>query len=465
MSVEQTNPDSIPIMVNQLRSFFNTGETLSAEWRIRQLQGIVKFLKETKDEWINAQNADLGSHESEAKLLVGSAISEVEHTIDNVKSWMKPRSMSNPMVMKPGGTEIVPEPYGVVCDFIPYNYPLFLGISTLCPIFAAGNVCLFKPSSNTPACSRLYFERLPQYLDPRGFKVVSGPTSICTNVLACKFDFIFYTGSPAVARTIMQAAVPNLTPVLLELGGKSPVYIDTELSLEKCCRRLCFGKFFNGGQTCVAPDYILCNQAILDKFIGMMKKIINEFYGDVTTKYNDNITHIVNERHFDRIVNAIETSGGEIIVKGLTDKSRKYIGPTLIKNPSLESELMTKEIFGPVFPIIPVNNEDDAIKFINEREKPLALYVMSSRDDITKKFIQRTSSGAIVINDCVFHCACADVPFGGVGNSGMGQYHGLKGFETLSHMKPVMTHSTFFDVDSKYPPYTKDKSDFVLKFV
>jgi aldehyde dehydrogenase (NAD+) len=202
----------------------------------------------------------------------------------------------------------------------------------------------------------------------------------------------------------------------------------------------------------------------MDKFINTMMTIIKEFYGDAANEYNDNIAHIVNERHYDRIVNAIDNSGGEIILKGFRDRSRKYIGPTFVKNPQINSELMTQEIFGPVLPIVPVEDENEAIAFINAREKPLALYVMSSREDVVEKFVKRTSSGAVLINDVVFHVACTDVPFGGVGNSGMGQYHGLKGFETLSHMKPVMAHGTLFDVSAKYPPYTEEKSKFIEKF-
>lgn len=460
---EPVRVEEIPGIVDGLRRHFNTGVTRPLEWRKAQLKGLVKILTEHEEDWVRAMNEDMGSHFFEAGLLIASVKSEITHTLKNLDSWMKPKKMSNPWSLYPGGTKVIPEPYGVVCDFVPYNYPMFLGFSTILPILAAGNVCLFKPSSNTPACARLYQEHFPRYLDKDAVKVVCGPSSICPSILECRFDFIFYTGSPAIAKGVMEAAAKHLTPVLLELGGKCPVYVDESLSMDRCCKRLVWGKIFNGGQTCVCPDYVLVHEKSAQKFKETVLKVTKDLYGDVS-QYNGDITHIINRRHFDRIVRAIESSGGNILLEGARDPERLYIGPTVIENPALDSQLMTEEIFGPVLPIITVRSKEEAIDFVNAREKPLALYVLSDNSKVVDLFTLRTSSGAILQNDVLFHVASADCPFGGVGNSGMGQYHGRTGFKALSHMKPVVVHGTWMEVDSKFPPYTQEHLKFVRKF-
>ena len=456
--------EQIPQIVADLRQYFFTHVTRPFDYRKKQMQGLIKCLEEHRQDWVDAMASDMGSHRFEANLLIQNIISEIQHTIDKFKDWLAPESASNPWSLYPGSTNIVPEPYGVVCDFIPYNYPMYLGFSTLLPILAAGNVCLFKPSSNTPACAYLYQTLFPQYLDPKGVKVVCGPTAICSTILEQRFDFIFYTGSPAVGKTVMAAAARYLTPVLLELGGKSPVYIDKDVKMDIACKRLLYGKNFNGGQTCVAPDYVLVHKDAVPKFKESLRKMADQLYGDVT-KYNDNITHIISERHFDRICRAIDTSGGNVLLNGYRDKTRLYIGPTVIENPSIDSQIMTEEIFGPVLPFIPVESEDEAINFINQREKPLALYVFTTNDKLFNKFREYTSSGAIMQNDVVFHVSSANSPFGGVGNSGMGQYHGKTGVLTLSHPKPVLTHSTFIEISAKYPPYSDANFKKIKSFV
>ncbi|KAH0785709.1 aldehyde dehydrogenase family protein [Histomonas meleagridis] len=461
-----TTPDEeIPGIVQALRDHYNTEVTRPIQWRIQQLQGLIKVLEEHEDEWNEALNKDMGAHKFEAALLVGAVKSEIKHTIKSLPKWMEPKSLSNPWALYPGSTSVVPEPYGVVCDFIPFNYPVFLGFSSICTILAAGNVCLFKPSSNTPACAKLYQDLFPKYLDPEAVKVVCGPSAICNVILKERFDFIFYTGSPAIAKGVMKAASEHLTPVLLELGGKSPVYVDKNLSIEKCAKRLVWAKIFNGGQTCVAPDYCFIHQDIYDKFKAELVKAISEFYGDVANVYNDNITHIINRRHFDRLTRAIQTSGGEILLEGLRDPEKLYIGPTLIENPSMDSQLMKEEIFGPILPLIKISGVEDAIKYINAHEKPLSLYVYTSDNKVLEQFTKRTSSGSVVLNDSTFHVSSPEMPFGGVGNSGMGQYHGKYGFRQLSHLKPVVTHSTMIDISQRYPPYTDGHLSLLKKFL
>ena len=447
--------EDIPQIVDNLRTYFNTNITKSLKWRITQLKGLINFLNEHFDEWIIALNKDLGSHYFESGLQIKNVISEIQHTIDNLDKWIYPKSLSNPWALYPGDTKLIYEPYGVVCDFIPFNYPMYLGFSTLLPIFASGNVCLFKPSSNTPSCSLLYQKYFPLYLDKNAIQVVCGPSSICDHILNCKFDFIFYTGSPSIGKNVMKAASNFLTPVLLELGGKSPVYVDKNISIDIVCKRLIWGKFFNAGQTCVCPDYILIHENIFEEFKIKIIKTINEFYGDIS-KYNDNLSHIISLRHYNRLINLIENCGGNFLLNGLKDKEKLYFGPTVIENPNLNSILMNEEIFGPILPLIPVTNHIEAINFINSKEKPLALYILSNSNEILNQFIKETSSGAIMFNDVVFHVTSPYAPFGGVGNSGLGKYHGKFGIKSLSHIKPIIKHSTIFDVSIKYPPYTEN---------
>jgi acyl-CoA reductase-like NAD-dependent aldehyde dehydrogenase len=300
--------------------------------------------------------------------------------------------------------------------------------------------------------AKLYQDLFPIYLDPSAVKVVCGPSSVCDTILDCRFDFIFYTGSPGIGRQVQAKAARFLTPVLLELGGKSPVYVDRNCSLTTICRRLSYGKFFNGGQTCVCPDYVLVHEEIYDHFKEEMQRVIHEQFGDCAS-VNEDLCHIINGRHFDRIVKLIETSGGNKLIEGYRDREHLYIGPTLIESPSLTSELMQEEIFGPVLPFVKVSGPEEAIRFINEREKPLALYVLSSSSTVLDLFVKKTSSGCVMGNEAILHCCSQYMPFGGIGNSGMGQYRGKAGFKTLSHAKPVLTHSTLVDIPPRYAPY------------
>jgi aldehyde dehydrogenase (NAD+) len=448
-----TSPDAVPGIVDSLRAHFTTGATRPLAWRLAQLNGLIASLRAHEADWVAALSADLGSHRYEATLMVGNSISDVEYTAKNLSKWLRPKKLSTSLALTPGSTHLVPEPYGVVCNFIPFNYPLVLGYATMVPILASGNCVLLKPSSNTPASAKLLQEILPRYLDPNAVAVVCGPSSICDVILACRFDFIFYTGSPAIGRHVQEAAARFLTPTLLELGGKSPVYVDVNISLTVAVRRLVWGKLFNGAQTCVAPDYCLVHEGIWERFKAEIVKVTREFYGDLSV-YNDNISHIINQRHFDRLVRAHETCGGETIVESFRDRERLYFGPVVVENPALDSELMKEEIFGPILPLVKVTGVDEAIAFINQRERPLALYVLTSNTGVFDRFTSQTHSGAIMQNDTIFHVSSAACPFGGIGNSGMGQYHGKYGIRALSHFKPVLTHSTFIDIAMRYPPYT-----------
>lgn len=461
---EAVKPEDIPQIVNDLRAYFKTNATVSIKWREAQLNGLIKCLYEHEQEWTQAMYDDMGSHMFEARMFIGNVVSEIQHTLKNLKTWLSPESLSSPWALTPGETKVVPEPYGVVCDFIPYNYPVYLGFSTLLPIIASGNVCLFKPSSNTPACAKLYQELFPKYLDTQAVRVICGPTSICDIILDQRFDFIFYTGSPAVGKIVMRKAAEHLTPVLLELGGKSPVYIDKDASMSRAARRLILAKMTNGGQTCVAPDYCLVHKDAVESFRAEVLATLKEFYGDAENQFNDNITHIISRRHYDRICSAVDNCQGQILFNGYRDPEKLYIGPTFIESPSLESQLMKEEIFGPVLPFVVVNDENEAISFINDHEKPLSCYVFTTNDKTFEKFRDLTSSGALLQNDATFHVSSPYAPFGGVGNSGMGQYHGPYGIKALSHWKPCFKHYNVFDISKRNPPYTESNLNFILHF-
>lgn len=454
--------EEINQIVTNLRNYFNEFKTRPLKWRLQQLDGLVRCLTENEGRWADALQADLGRPSFETRLMISGIIADIKHTSSNLEKWIRPKGLPHAMVVQPGSTHLTPEPYGVVANFIPFNYPMFLGFTTMAPIFAAGNVCLLKPSSNTPASGQLFVELLPKYLDKQAIYVITGPTAICDLILQCRFDFIFYTGSPRIAKGVMAAASKFLTPVLLELGGKSPVYVDKDINLSIVCKRIANGKLFNAGQTCVAPDYVLCHQDIYEKFKPALISAIQEQYP--SPEVSPDLAHIINDRHFERLIATIDGSGGQILLNGYRNKDQKYIGPTVVDNPDLNSVLMTDEIFGPVIPIIPIQGVNEAIEFINQREKPLALYVMTSNSKVFQEFEKKTSSGALMNNATTFHVSSPTSPFGGVGNSGMGQYHGKFGFKSLSHLKPVLTNGTWFDLSPRYPPYSESHLKFVRTF-
>jgi aldehyde dehydrogenase (NAD+) len=356
----------------------------------------------------------------------------------------------------------VREPLGVVLVISPWNYPVQLLLSPLVGAIAAGNCAVLKPSEVTPNVSDVIGRLVPKYLDPDAITVVQGGVDETTAVLRERFDHILYTGNGAVARHVMEAAAKHLTPITLELGGKSPCIVDKDVDLMVAARRIAWGKFLNAGQTCVAPDYVLVHESRERDLIDALKKAVHEFYGD-DPKRTPDYGRIVNERHHRRL--AVLLKDGEVALGGQADEADRYIAPTILRNVPTNAPVMADEIFGPILPVLTVRSIDEAVTFVNARPKPLALYVFTKDPKVGEDVLARTSSGGACVNATIWHLANPNLPFGGVGPSGMGAYHGRDSFETFSHRKAVVTKSTRIDPKLAYPPYTRLKTEILKRLL
>jgi acyl-CoA reductase-like NAD-dependent aldehyde dehydrogenase len=351
----------------------------------------------------------------------------------------------------------VAEPYGVALIIAPWNYPIQLSLLPLVGAIAAGNACVLKPSECAVTCSNLLAELIPRYLDNECYPVVTGGVSVSKAVLRERYDYIFYTGNSQVGKIVMEHAAKNLTPVTLELGGKSPTIIADDADLKVAAQRIIWGKFLNAGQTCIAPDYVLCPPGKVDQFVEYCKQTAAKYYGE-DPKLSSDYGRIINDRHFQRVMGLLSRSKGRVVMGGESDISQRYIAPTVVAGVTAEDSLMEEEIFGPLLPIISVDSVDDAIAFVNKLEKPLAFYVFTASGATFKRINQLTSAGGVVHNDVLLHASVISLPFGGVGHSGMGVYHFQHSFETFSHLKPVMQTSTGLEALNqmlRVPPYTK----------
>ncbi|KAM5306488.1 aldehyde dehydrogenase, dimeric NADP-preferring isoform 2-T2 [Glossophaga mutica] len=376
---------------------------------------------------------------------------EIEYTIQNLPEWVVDEPMEKTANTQHDECYIHSEPLGVVLIIGAWNYPFALTIQPMVGAIAAGNVVVLKPSEVSENTASLLATIVPQYLDKDLFPVINGGVPETTEVLKQRFDHILYTGSPGVGKIVMTAAAKHLTPVTLELGGKSPCYVDKDCDLDLACRRIAWGKYMNSGQTCVAPDYILCDPSIQNQVVEKLKKSVKEFYGEDAKKSPD-YGRIINSRHFQRVMGLLE--GQKVAYGGTGDAATRYIAPTILTDVDPESPVMQEEIFGPIMPIMCVRSLEEAIQFINQREKPLALYVFSQNDRVIKKMIAETSSGGVTANDVILHLSVHSLPFGGVGNSGMGAYHCKHSFVTFSHRRSCLVRSlekedTF---RGRYPP-------------
>lgn len=438
-------------LIASLRYSFNSRKTRSIEWREAQLKGLRDMLVDEETALIDAIRADIKESPFEAYLTdIGSVVADINHTRSHLADWMKPQSVATPWMMQPGSSKVVREPLGVALIIGAWNYPYLLTLSPLVPCIAAGNCALIKPSELAPHTSAAIAEYLPKYLDPDCIAVVEGGIPETTALLTQRFDKIFYTGGGNVGRIVMTAAAKHLTPVTLELGGKSPCIVDKDVNLDVAARRIVFGKFLNAGQTCVAPDYILVHREQEEALLNALKKTIGEFYeGD--PKASEDFGRIINERHHERLTALIE--GNSVVAGGDHDKSKLYIAPTVLRDVAPDAPVMQDEIFGPILPVLAVDSTDEMIEFINAREKPLALYVFSENYYVVDRIINETSAGGMCVNETVFHLIVPNLPFGGVGESGMGKYHGKWGFESFSNAKAILDHGTAIDPDLRYPPY------------
>jgi len=445
-----------------LRATFDARKTRPEQWRRGQLQRLQAMVEDNESDIHEALHADLGKSGFESRMTeTGTVLSEIKHTLAHLKKWMRPKKVSTPLSNQPGHSRIVSEPLGVVLIIAPWNYPVNLILTPLIGAIAAGNCAALKPSEVSSHTSELLARLIPAYMDPDAIQVFVGGAETSTELLEQRFDHIFFTGSEAIGKIVMTAAAKHLTPVTLELGGKSPCIIHDDCDLEVAARRVVWGKFLNAGQTCIAPDYILVQESVRDAFIARLKASIREFFGDDPSTSPD-YPRLVNERHFDRVAGLI--SGGEIALGGETDKASKYIAPTVLTGVDADAAVMREEIFGPVLPVVTYGAIEEAITFINARPKPLALYLFAKSSQTQDEVIEATSSGGACINDVVMHLAVPDLPFGGVGASGMGAYHGRTSFDAFSHAKSVLTKSNYLDVPLRYPPYTDTKLRWLKRF-
>ena len=438
-------------VLQEVRSVFNTGRTRDLKWREQQLRAIERMCDEREAEISAALTADLGRSAFEAWLGdVASTKAEAAFARKHLRKWTKPKRAGLPIAQMPGKAWVQFDPLGVVLIIGPWNYPFFLCMSPLVAAVAAGDAAVIKPSELAPATSALIAKLVPQYLDRDAIRVVEGAADVTQDLLSQGFDHALFTGGTEIGRKIMAAAAPTLTPVTLELGGKSPVVVLADADLDVAARRIAWTKLLNSGQTCIAPDYVLADRSIAATLTEKIVATIAKFRADQA----DPSLKIVNERQFDRLAALISATGGKVVTGGRSDRAALKIEPTVILDPPIDDPVMSDEIFGPILPILTVDSADAAVAFVNSRPKPLALYVFTKDQDRARTLIDRMPSGGAVINHIAMHCLVPQLPFGGVGASGMGAYHGQWGFEALSHRRAVLAKSAWPDPSLLYPPYT-----------
>lgn len=447
-------------LVSTLREHVNAGVTAKRDWRVAQLEALRRMIVDNEELLEAALRQDLGKSTTEAQLTeIGVLLGDIDDALKNLADWLKPRRVGVPLALMPARAYTVAEPLGVVLIMAPWNYPLMLLLSPLVGALAAGNAVVIKPSEVSAATSKVIAQLVPAYLDPRGVAVVEGAVTETTWLLDQYWDHIFYTGNGTVGRIVMAAAARNLTPVTLELGGKSPLFIDETVDLEAAAERIAWAKFLNAGQTCVAPDYVLGTPDVLAQLEPHLVSAIAALYGPDPASSED-YGRIINKAHFDRLIALLKS--GRVVTDGKPNATKRYIPPTVLGDVPRDSAIMQEEIFGPILPLVPVADLADAIAFICSRPKPLALYAFTEDTRVRRRFTEQTSSGALVFNVAVVHLSILGLAFGGVGESGMGGYRGKHTFTTFSHMKSLVSKGFKPETLSLvYPPYTETKKSLV----
>lgn len=387
--------------------------------------------------------------------------SDLKEAIKKIKYWAKPKKVRSSLLNFPSSDYIYNEPYGKTLVISPWNYPFQLALCPVISSYAVGNSVVLKPSELTPNTSTLISKLIRDTFDVKEVVAVLGDADVAKSLLEKRWDFIFFTGSVAVGKEVAKAAAKNLTPVILELGGKNPCIIDKSANLEVSAKRIVWGKFINAGQTCIAPDYLLIHNNIKLKFIALLKQEIENAFGE-NPQLSPDFTRIINKKNWQRLISMIEES--KVVAGGISDEENLYLAPTLLDEPSMESEIMKDEIFGPLLPMLSYETENDLEKIISKYEKPLSMYVFTENKEFAAKMIARFSFGGGCINDTVVHFSNKNLPFGGVGNSGIGSYHGKKGYQTFSHQKSILKKATWFDNPVRYAPY-KNKLKFIRKLL
>ena len=453
---------SVSSIVNKQKEYFYNGHTRSVEVRKNNLKKLYEGVQRFEQEIFQALKLDLNKsvHES-FTTEVGYVLKEISFQLKHISSWSKPKRVRTALTHFGSKGKVVPEPYGVTLIIAPWNYPFQLAIAPLVGALAAGNTIVLKPSELTPNVSKVITRMLEELFQEELVAVVEGGVEESTALLKEPFDYIFFTGSVGVGKVVMEAAAKQLTPLTLELGGKSPCIVHKDAKIDVTARRIVWGKFLNAGQTCVAPDYMYVHASVKEQLIEALRHEIEEQYGKEPL-HNDNYVRIVSERHFERLCTFLKD--GKTVIGGNYKKETLHIEPTVLTNVTWESAVMEDEIFGPILPIIEYDNIEDVIDTIQQHPKPLALYVFSEDKGVQKKVTSNISYGGGCINDVVYHLATPYLPFGGVGSSGLGSYHGEESFRTFSHYKSILAQSTAFDMKIRYSS-TKSALKFIRKLL
>lgn len=464
-------------ILDSQKAFFRTGRTLSVQYRKGYLKKLLTAVISMEDEISSALHEDLGKSTMEGYMCeIGMTLSELRHAIRHIGKYSRARKVRTPLAQFPSRSYIIPEPYGNTLIMSPWNYPFLLCISPLVSAIAAGNTAIVKPSAYSPATSAVIRKLIEAVFPQEYIAVAEGGRDVNSSLLEQKFDYIFFTGSKAVGRTVMSKAAEHLTPVTLELGGKSPVIIDRNADIQTAARRIVFGKYLNCGQTCVAPDYILVHESRADEFIGACKTEIREMFGEKPLE-NPDYGKIINRKHFDRLIGTLEEAGKSsngspcITYGGRSDAEKLKIEPAILELGKITDsqwqnlEIMQEEIFGPLMPVITYSDTEDAIRYIDSQPRPLATYIFTSDSGVKKDLLKRLHFGGGCVNDTIIHLATEDMPFGGLGESGMGHYHGRYGFDTFSHLKSIVDKGTWLDLPMRYQPYSRMKERIVRIFM
>jgi aldehyde dehydrogenase (NAD+) len=442
-------------LVERLRNSHRSGRTRPLSWRRVQLGALQRFLEHEEEAILQALEQDLGKPRYEAVTgEIGVVKAELREALGQLERWSRPEAVRVPLVHQPGRARVERVPLGVVLIIGPWNYPLQLILAPLVSAIAAGNAAVLKPSEHAPATAALLARALPRYLDPESVAVFDGAVEAAQALLAQRFDHIFFTGGGRVGREVMKAAAEHLSPVTLELGGKSPAIVDASADIEIAARRIAWGRFYNAGQTCVAPDYVLVERSVAMELRAALERSLDAFYGPHPAASPD-YARIVNLAHLRRLQGLLQ--GVEVVRGGGADEEALFMEPTLVWDPPQDSALMQEEIFGPILPVVPVDDLEQALAMVQRRPDPLSVYHFSRDRRAQERVRVATRSGGLVFNDVIVHLTVPSLPFGGVGASGLGRAHGRAGFETFSQQRSVMSHATWFDPPVRYPPYTDGK--------
>src|SRR5262245_7833142 len=445
-------PDYTSLVAGQ-RGHFLAGRTRAIEWRIGQLNALKAMLEENRRAFYEALRHDLRRNDYDSDLMdVQYCINEADYALKHIHDWVEPKGIHTPLAFQPGQVKLRRDPLGVTLIIGAWNEPLMLVFAPLAPALAAGNTAVLKPSEIAPATAKRVAELVPKYLDNAAIAVVEGGVPETTALLEQKWDMIFFTGSPTVGRIIHQAAAKHLTPCVLELGGKSPAIVHSSANLKVAARRIAYGRYLNGGQICTAPDYVLVWPEVRDEFLAHLRDTVKQFYGDDPQQSPD-FGRPPNRKTYDRLAGLL--GSGTAFVGGQTDPDDLYIAPTVLIDVAPDSPIMQEEVFGPILPVLEIDSVEKVIEWVNSRPRPLGLYVFAEDHNVAERILEATGSGDACVNDCAVQPLVPELPFGGVGNSGMGKYHGHWGYEAFTNARGVLYHSARIDPGGKYPPYTE----------